>query len=99
MFLYIGWRFAGGSARALTCGVQPYEVSMNSRILMILAGTVALLLVSAPALAYIDPGTGSFLVQGLIAAALGAVVVIKAYWHRIRSVFGGRSVKDDDDDE
>jgi hypothetical protein len=72
---------------------------MNPRALLILAGTIALLLVSAPASAYIDPGTGSFLVQGIIAAALAAAVVIKAYWHRIKSVLGGRSVKDDDDDD
>ena len=72
---------------------------MNHRALLILAGTVALLFVSAPASAYIDPGTGSFLVQGIIAAVLGAAMVIKMYWHRIKSVLRGRSVKDNDDDE
>jgi hypothetical protein len=72
---------------------------MNCRALLIFIGTVVLLLVSAPASAYIDPGTGSFLVQGIIAAVLGAAMVIKMYWQRIKSVFSGRSVKDEDDDE
>lgn len=31
-------------------------------------------------LAYIDPGTGSMLIQGIIAAALGAGFAIKTYY-------------------
>ena len=67
--------------------------------LPIFMGTVVLLLVSTPASAYIDPGTGSFLVQGIIAAVLGAAMVIRMYWQRIKSVLTGRSAKADDDEE
>ncbi|MCB9422033.1 MAG: hypothetical protein H6667_19690 [Ardenticatenaceae bacterium] len=38
-------------------------------------------------LAYLDPGTGSFLVQLLIGGVVGALVVLKAYWTKIRSFF------------
>jgi hypothetical protein len=40
-------------------------------------------------LLYIDPGSGSYLVQALIAALLGAAFWIKMSWHRIKSFFTG----------
>ena len=40
-------------------------------------------------LAYIDPGTGSFLVQALVAAVAGIAVTSRAYWGKIRVFFGG----------
>ncbi len=44
-------------------------------------------------LAYLDPGTGSFLVQLLIGGLVGALVFLKAYWTKIRSFFGKRDQK------
>jgi hypothetical protein len=40
-------------------------------------------------LLYIDPGSGSYLVQVVLAAALGAAFWIKMSWYRIKSFFGG----------
>jgi len=40
-----------------------------------------------PAYAYLDPGTGSMILQGLLAAAVGAMVTAKLYWQRIKSFF------------
>lgn len=37
--------------------------------------------------AYIDPGTGSYLLQMLIAGGLGALYAIKTYWAHIKSYF------------
>lgn len=37
--------------------------------------------------AYIDPGTGSILLQSLLAGVAVAIGVLRAYWHRIRSFF------------
>ena len=37
--------------------------------------------------AYLDPGSGSFILQLIIAGALGAVFAIRAYWSRIKSIF------------
>jgi hypothetical protein len=36
------------------------------------------------AFAYLDPGTGSFVLQMLIAGVLGGLFVIKTYWRKIK---------------
>lgn len=46
-------------------------------------------LFSAPQL-YLDPGSGSFLIQLLMAAALGIGVAVKMYWTKIKSLFRGK---------
>ena len=35
------------------------------------------------AYAYLDPGTGSILLQGTIAAIAGGLLAVRAYWQRI----------------
>jgi hypothetical protein len=37
--------------------------------------------------AYLDPGAGTFALQGLIAGVAGGMVAIRAYWHRTRGLF------------
>lgn len=54
-------------------------------------------LLPAAAFAYIDPGTGSFVIQGIIAAVVGAGVVIKMFWHRIKGALGLKTDLEDDD--
>ena len=56
---------------------------------------VAMLLVVplASAFAYVDPGTGSMIVQVLIAALVGGAAFIGAFW---RKLFRRRRDKDDD---
>ena len=39
------------------------------------------------AYAYLDPGTGSILLQGLIAAIATALATGKYWWHRVKSLF------------
>ena len=39
------------------------------------------------AFAYIDPGTGSILIQGIIAAIAAVGVTLKLYWHRLKALF------------
>jgi len=36
---------------------------------------------------YIDPGSGSYLVQVIIAAVLGGAFWIKRFWRKIKSFF------------
>ncbi|MEW6239568.1 MAG: hypothetical protein ACOYZ8_16415 [Chloroflexota bacterium] len=38
--------------------------------------------------AYLDPGSGSFLIQLLLAAALGIGVAVRASWGKIKGWFG-----------
>lgn len=50
---------------------------------------------------YLDPGSGSLLIQLLLAALLGAGIFIRAQWEKIKGLFGIKSNKQDDaqDDE
>ena len=48
------------------------------------------LVLVADADAYLDPGTGSFLFQTVIAMAVGSAFALKTYWQRIKATFGGR---------
>jgi hypothetical protein len=45
-------------------------------------------------LLYIDPGSGSYLIQVIIAAILGAVFYFKNLWFKFRSLFS-RNKKED----
>jgi hypothetical protein len=47
-------------------------------------------------LAYLDPGSGSFILQALIATLAGALVAANIYWQKIKSFLG---LSSDDDDE
>lgn len=47
-------------------------------------------------LAYIDPGTGSIILQSIAAAVAGAAIIAKLYWHRILRLFGLRKDVDPD---
>jgi hypothetical protein len=50
-------------------------------------------------LPYLDPGSGSFLLQLAIAALLGLAVAFRAYWGKIKSWFGIKPKPEEDDDE
>ena len=39
---------------------------------------------------YLDPGSGSFLIQLLLAALLGGAFAIKVYWRKIKALFTGK---------
>ncbi len=42
---------------------------------------------SVEARAYLDPGTGSMVLQLLLGGVAGVVVVAKLYWQKVKSVF------------
>ena len=59
-----------------------------ARETMIAVGVLlGLALMPACASAYLDPGTGSILLQGLIAAVAGIAVAGRIYWDRIKRLF------------
>lgn len=51
-----------------------------------------------PAL-YLDPGSGSFILQVLLAALLGGGFAIKAYWKNIKRIFTKTPPEELDDEE
>ena len=74
----------------------------NSRDVGACAGFMLILLLvfARPAQAYIDPGTGSFLLQILIGGILGSLLAIKVFWRRITGFLSGLfSRKSPDDGE
>jgi hypothetical protein len=40
------------------------------------------------AYAYLDPGSASLLLQGIIGAVAAGLVVIKLYWQKLKGLFG-----------
>lgn len=44
-------------------------------------------------LAYVDPGTGSYLIQMLIAALLGGMFALKVYWKRLTNLISSKFSK------
>ena len=50
---------------------------------------------------YLDPGSGSYLLQLLIAAALGALIALRLYWKRVKGFVSrllGRRAQGDQDE-
>jgi hypothetical protein len=43
--------------------------------------------VNTNAYAYLDPGMGSIILQGIVAAIAATSVTIKIYWQKIKSFF------------
>jgi hypothetical protein len=67
---------------------------MNTRNQRLLIACLALI-GAGPAYAYIDPGTGSALIQGLVAAVAAIGVTLKLYWHRIIGFLGLKKADDE----
>jgi hypothetical protein len=49
-------------------------------------------------LPYLDPGSGSFIIQIAIAVILGLGVALRASWGSIKKYFGVKPKPEDDDD-
>lgn len=64
---------------------------MSERVTIVFA----MVLLPSVATAYVDPGTGSVLLQMLLAGAVGVGVVVKLYWRKLRSRLGGREKPED----
>jgi hypothetical protein len=55
-------------------------------------------ILARPAL-YLDPGSGSFILQVLLATILGAAFAIKVYWTKIKGLFIKTPPADVDEEE
>ena len=72
---------------------------MNRCRILFLSGAalVTSLFCTSPAYAYLDPGSGSMIVQALIAAFAAVSVSIGIFWKRLKSLFGRGKEEDLDD--
>ena len=49
---------------------------------------IMLVLATEPAFAYLDPGTGSMLLQVILGGVAAVAVAIKLFWYKIRAAVG-----------
>jgi hypothetical protein len=59
------------------------KYAINASILLI----ILFIVVSRPAYAYIDAGTGSLIIQFLIAGAVGGLFALKIFWRNVKTFF------------
>ena len=46
--------------------------------------------------AYLDPASGSILLQVILGGVAGAGLLIKMYWHKLLALFGVRKAENDE---
>lgn len=68
------------------------------KFVKILGLALSLILLATPAYAYLDPGTGSMLLQVILGGIAAVGVALKLFWHKIR-VAVGLSKKTPEEDE
>ncbi len=76
--------------------------STEHRTPSVLAVATLGLLIAAPSHAYLDPGTGSIILQGLIAVMAVGIGLLRRYWHQFKLFLAkqtGRSGDRDNDGE
>jgi hypothetical protein len=57
---------------------------------MVLWLIVVVLLFANPAYAYLDPGSGSMILQLILGGVAGLFVILKLYWRRLLALLGLR---------
>ena len=55
----------------------------------LLSALILILFFSGDAYCYLDPGTGSYVLQMLIAGLAGALLAVKIFWQNIIAFFSG----------
>ncbi len=82
----IAWLF--GPAKQSLWSLVFYSLSSerhSSSIFLSIFVVLYILSLPSKAYAYFDPGTGSMILQGLIAGLMGLLFTIKTYWTRIKN--------------
>ncbi len=57
------------------------------------------LIAPSVAFAYLDPGSGSMLLQLVLGGLAGLAVIAKLYWHRLLGLFGRHSPQEESESE
>ena len=69
---------------------------MRKITMLMLSGGCGVALFASPAQAYLDPGSGSMLLQLLLGGVAGITVVLKLYWRRLLHFFGRKQEEETD---
>ena len=62
-------------------------MKMQKTLKQVSLAVCTLFVLSESAYAYLDPGTGSIILQGLIATIALGLSTIKLWWHRLTGLF------------
>lgn len=66
----------------------------RSIVIGVVALTIIAQIIRPPnAFAYLDPGTGSYIFQVLVATLIGGIFTLKIYWQKIKNFFISRFSK------
>ena len=60
---------------------------------------IGLAIISTPALAYIDPGSGSAIMSAIIGFFVAIAMAVKTYWYKIKSIFTGKKTENQGDQD
>lgn len=63
---------------------------MKALLRLAVISSVGFFILSVDAYGYIDPGTGSYIIQLLIAAFVGISLSVRIFWKRIVRLFRGK---------
>ena len=74
-------------------------MNMSVSNLKFLCLMVGLISYTSPAYAYLDPGTGSMLLQGLIGGLAVTISVLSIYWQKVKAFFIKQEPNTDTDTE
>ena len=71
---------------------MPVTSLLQSRVMLrsVAFVVVALVALEKPAAAYLDPWTGSMLLQALMGGVAAVGVIAKLYWRRVTAAINGR---------
>ncbi len=60
----------------------------TNRVILVALLAMFLVPIASPAQAYLDPGTGSMILQIILGGVAGLLVAGKLYWARLKKFFG-----------
>lgn len=66
---------------------------------VLLASVAALIGITTEAHAYLDPGTGSIILQATVAAVASSLFAIKMYWLKLKAMLGMKTAASENSDD
>jgi len=79
--------------------MNQHKPSHRLQFRRVLVIAIVSLLLPVPALAYLDPTTGSMVISAIVGLFASLVLAIKTYWYRIKAFFRGKPARSEPDDE
>jgi hypothetical protein len=85
----------GDAQMVQTTGVRPaWTIRLlirKARVIELLTAAIVCLAFSSKSHAYLDPGTGSIILQSALAGIAVAMGVLRLYWHRFKAFVANRT--------